>query len=571
MRLTPALLAAVAAHTVAATASSCKTYPGDAGWPSERQWGALNKTVGGRLIADVPLAAVCHDGPLGAYDAAACADVQENWSKPWIHQDHPSSIMSPLFTNRTCLPTTDASVPCTLGYAPEYVLNVTSAADIQAGVNFARTHNLRLVVKNTGHDFFGKSTGFGALSLWTHHLRSVEFLDAYRGATSYRGPAARVGAGVRVTDAYHAAAAVGRVMVGGEQPTVGLAGGFTAGGGHSPLSSKYGMAADQVLELQVVTADGVLRTVSQRENADLYWAMRGGGGGVFGVVVSMVVKTHPDTPVATMPLTFASNDTDAYWQGVRAFMELSPKLTERGIYTFSAILASSFSTQPIFAPDVSVAELHKLLKPLYTKLEKLGITYNATATQHPNLLSAWEAGFNAEVTGIYSGSVSRLVPQSIFKHAHPTTSMDTFMDVFRTATDTLGYWAGFFIAPSHTVGGALSDNAVNPAWREAGLHALAGYLIPENSTAAEVAALREKYTVDVFQPVRDVTPGAGCYQSEGAYSEPNWHQAFHGSHYARLAAVKKSRDPGSLFYADKGVGSEEWTVSDGRLCKASSY
>jgi hypothetical protein len=76
------VLAASAVH-----ASSCKTYPGDAAWPSSVQWASLNSTINGRLISTIPIASVCHNGPLGSYDADACATVQDGWSKPWIHQD----------------------------------------------------------------------------------------------------------------------------------------------------------------------------------------------------------------------------------------------------------------------------------------------------------------------------------------------------------------------------------------------------------------------------------------------------------------------------------------------------
>lgn len=108
---------------------------------------------------------------------------------PTIHVNHPSSILSPLFTNRTCLQDTDRDISCTIGYYPWFVIDVTDAKDVQASVNFAREDNLRLVVKNTGrcyrcgkilamvltwfssgHDFIGKAIGFGTLSLWTKNL-----------------------------------------------------------------------------------------------------------------------------------------------------------------------------------------------------------------------------------------------------------------------------------------------------------------------------------------------------------------------------------------------------------------
>jgi hypothetical protein len=94
-----------------------------------------------------------------------------------------------------------------------YAINVTDAATVAAGVNFAREHNVRLVVKNTGHDFLGRSAGKGALALWTHHLKGIEVLNYT--SSRYTGPAMRLGAGMQVLEIYEAAAARGfRTVVG---------------------------------------------------------------------------------------------------------------------------------------------------------------------------------------------------------------------------------------------------------------------------------------------------------------------------------------------------------------------
>jgi FAD/FMN-containing dehydrogenase len=139
---------------------------------------------------------------------------------------------------------------CSMGGYPTYVVNASNVAQIQLAVNFARNLNLRLVVKNTGHDFNGKASGKGALSIWTHWLKDTKFYSKYKATNGYVGPAIKVGAGVQVWEAYEFAKANGVTVVGGEAVTVGLGGGYTAGGGHSPLSSMYGMAADQVLSME---------------------------------------------------------------------------------------------------------------------------------------------------------------------------------------------------------------------------------------------------------------------------------------------------------------------------------
>lgn len=123
--------------------------------------------------------------------------------------------MWPLFEGRTCLPTTDPSASCTVGGYSSYAVNVSNVGQIQLAVNFARNANLRLVVKNTGHDFSGKSTGAGALGIWTHNLKDIKYLKNYHGP-GYHGPAIKMGAGVQAFEVYEKAKELGFTVVGGE-------------------------------------------------------------------------------------------------------------------------------------------------------------------------------------------------------------------------------------------------------------------------------------------------------------------------------------------------------------------
>jgi len=123
--------------------------------------------------------------------------------------------MSPLYQGETCMPQNGATGNCTLGGFPSYVINATSVYQIQLAINLARNLNIRLVVRNTGHDFLGKSTGAGALSIWTHHLKDVKFVENYE-SSSYNGPALKLGAGIEVADLYKAADRYGVTGVGGE-------------------------------------------------------------------------------------------------------------------------------------------------------------------------------------------------------------------------------------------------------------------------------------------------------------------------------------------------------------------
>jgi hypothetical protein len=108
------------------------------------------------------------------------------------------------------------SKSCTLGGYPSYVIKAKTVSDIQSGVNFARNDFLRLVVKNTGHDFAGKSTGYGAFSIWTHNLKDIQYFDNYVDDSGYKGPAIKAGAGVQAFELYKFANEKKVVAVAGE-------------------------------------------------------------------------------------------------------------------------------------------------------------------------------------------------------------------------------------------------------------------------------------------------------------------------------------------------------------------
>lgn len=146
--------------------SNCRYLPGDVNWPSLRDWANLNSTVEGRLIQTVPLAAPCHDP---TYNQAVCTQYLASWAFPTYQyvldlsnldrssdarfsEGDPTSIVAPFFTNDSCDPYTAKSSPCSIGNLPDYSINVTSWQDAAAGISFAQKRNIRLVIKNTGHE-----------------------------------------------------------------------------------------------------------------------------------------------------------------------------------------------------------------------------------------------------------------------------------------------------------------------------------------------------------------------------------------------------------------------------------
>lgn len=141
----------------------------------------------------------------------------------------------------------------------------------------AREHNIRLIVKGTGHDYIGRSGAPNALSIWTHNLKGLQMHESFtsdNGRGTNYGPAITVAAGTLMQEIYEFADGFNRTVVGGSGGTVGV-GGYLTGGGHSILSARHGLAADQVLEMEVVTSMGEILTVNERQHTDLFWALRG--------------------------------------------------------------------------------------------------------------------------------------------------------------------------------------------------------------------------------------------------------------------------------------------------------
>jgi hypothetical protein len=201
-------------QTTSINEAACRTFPGDPTWPKDLVWDIFNLLLGGALIPTVPIAASCYDTQWGKKDATECTNVANNFTNPLFHHADPTSNMWPIFQGRTCMPTNDSSAKtCTLGAYPEYAVKVANVAQIQLAINFARAASLRLVIKNTGHCYLGKSTGAGALSLWMHNLNEINFLPDYKGP-GYSGPALKLAAGVTVREVYEAADRNGVTVLG---------------------------------------------------------------------------------------------------------------------------------------------------------------------------------------------------------------------------------------------------------------------------------------------------------------------------------------------------------------------
>ncbi|ORX98821.1 hypothetical protein BCR34DRAFT_576891 [Clohesyomyces aquaticus] len=564
---------------------SCKSAPGDASWPCKIAWDVLDILLGGALSPIVPIASPCYtNSAYHDYDATKCAAIISGWTSENLHLSDPGSVMWPLYEGKTCMPGTNASAlgTCTQGGYSAYSVRISNVAQIQLAINFARLSNLRLVIRNTGHDYNGRSTGKDALSLWTHNLKDIQFVKNYASPT-YQGPAFKIGAGVQANELYKAADQNGVTTVAGICPTVGVAGGYITGGGHSPVMPLFGMGADQVLALEVVTANGRFVTATPGVNSDLYWAMLGGGGGTFGVITSAVLKAHPKIPVTTSTFSFnafpidPSVSEETFWKGFATLWDSFPAWNAAQTYSYFFVSnitgGMTFSMSPFFAPNKTVAEFEALIAPFLANLTALNIPYTINTTFHTSFLSAFDATFapqDQHIGGASNIPGNRILPAENWNNA--TIRAQTLAAINTAVKNGLGL-SIYHQAPAPQ---PKILNSVNPAFRnEASMVVAISLPAPDDQLGAAGRTL----TNDVLGPLRAVSPHGGTYGNEAEINEPDFQKAFWGANYPRLLSIKNKWDPTGLFYVHHGVGSEEWVVQDGvkfggiptqngRLCRA---
>src|SRR6516162_1342114 len=245
---------------------------------------------------------------------------------------------------------------------PDFIVRCAGVADVMGAVNFARLHDLVVAIRGTGHNVAGTSLCDGGLVIDLSPMKSVRIDPVAR--------TARVEGGASWGELNHDLQAFGLAATGGFISTTGVSG-LTLGGGLGWLVRKHGLALDNLLSADVVTANGQLLVASASQNEDLYWGLRGGGGN-FGVVTSFEFKVHAvGTVLAGLVLHPASKGREAvrFW---RAYEETAPEEMSNGLVLFTAppelTLPEALLREPIVALGGvyvgPLAEAEKALQPL---------------------------------------------------------------------------------------------------------------------------------------------------------------------------------------------------------------
>lgn len=443
---------------------------------------------------------------------------------------------------------------------PAKVVSLSSALDAQQAMKFASTNNLRIAVKSTGHDWFGRSMGSGSLLLWTHKMTGTAWLDSFTpdGCAASAGAAVTLGAGVQFWQYYTEAMQHNRMVMGGTCSTVGHVG-FTLGGGYGDYSRMYGSGATNLVQAEVVLGDGTVVTASAcNDYADLFRALRGGGG-AFGLVTKATYRTYP-YPAGKIGTAFGSvKDLRA---GTGKFLSWYAGILRQGkAQHFGGQVAvggwagSAVKFQMKYV-GISAQECTKLCAPLGITCRDGGRVWPPAAAQmNPGGQRGWQESWeNVGVTAYHQGTLQRYVNQDQLGSA-------ALADTVAAAAQSTTVWLALNYVLGQGSPAALAhakETSVHPQVYQAVLSVKIEMSdhggLPNSRTQINQAALAK------FAGMRDgldaALPGAGSYYNEGDYTDEAWQERYWGSNYQDLLRTKAKYDPGNAFTCHQCVGSE---------------
>jgi FAD/FMN-containing dehydrogenase len=564
--------------------SRSRVRPSDPGWPDEASWEKLKQTVNGQLIKI--------ESPMAGYataDIAARDKIIRDLQNPFYIGDLPGATQS------------TGWVDAWMSAPSVYAIAAQTTDDVVAGVDFARTNNLRLVVKGGGHSYLGGSNAPDSLLIWTRAMNKIVLHDAFvgQGCAGHQSPqaAVSVGSGAMWIDAYRAVTvAGGRYVQGGGCTTVGVAG-LVQGGGFGSWSKRFGTAAAGLLEAEIVTADGAVRIANACTNPDLFWAIKGGGGGTFGVLTKLTLRTRclPEF-FGTVVATIEAHSDTAFRELIGWFVDFyldklfNPYWGETVSFRGNNQLLITLLFQ-----GLTKAEAETIWKPFFDRVKQSPENYTmasepiilAIAARHfwdgdflrKNLPARvlfdsrggasdkhyWWAGDSDQVGKYWHGYRSLWLPDSLLAKDQTSRLADALFSATRHWRVSLHFNKGLAGAPPEAIS-AARDTATNPVVLNAfALAIIAGggppvYPgVPGHELDVRTARQNAIKIAQAMTELRKIVPNPGSYVSETNYFEDSWQESFWGFNYPRLKTIKQKYDPTCLFFVHHGVDTENWS------------
>ncbi len=396
---------------------------------------------------------------------------------------------------------------------PAAVARCADAGDVERAIAFARTHDLRIAVRGGGHSFAGKATCDGGLVLDCSPMRDVVVDPGRR--------VAHVAAGATLADLDAATQAVGLATTMGTAPPTGVAG-LTLGGGLGWLMGKYGLACDNLLAAEVVTADGRRVRASADEHPDLWWALRGGGGN-FGVLTRFEFRLHPVATVYAGTVCYPFSEARPVLRRYREFTEAAPDeltafagLLPRAAGPAFAVIAC-WCGDPARGAD-ALAPLASFATPTDMDVRAMPYLEMQSLLAPPPIRVAAHA-------------------RSSFLRTLDDDAIDAMVTCGATAPPAIGFW---FLEHFHGAAARASDTAFSHRSTGYNFAALALWMEPGD---ADGSAAWVRGFSDALRPWF----ASGVYSNYLDAGEDARVRAAYGSAYDRLLSVKRTYDPENVF------------------------
>ncbi|ABK90143.1 FAD-binding oxidoreductase [Francisella tularensis subsp. novicida] len=558
--------------------SNCRCLPSKPCWPDQQQWDTLAKSLKGKLIKPISPFYICEKNS----DSEECKSVLQNIKNPFYMQSDAGRNES------------QGWYGAWYNQSSSYAVEVEDTQDIVKAVNFAREYNLRIVIKGAGHDYLGRSSSPDALLIWTHNMRDIEYNKHFHPQNCPKNKeysAVTVGAGTRWLEAYNVVTSQHHQYVqGGGCTTVGAAGGFPQGGGFGSWSKEYGTGAGGIVQAEVVTADGKVMIANECQNQDLFWAIKGGGGGTYGIVTNLTLRTHKlpshfglisgeitadsdkayKNLIKEFLLFYSSKLNNEHWGEQFAFRP-NNKITIAMVTQGLAEKEALDTWQPFKEWLKSQSDIHYKLK--YIDIPPAQIwNYDFWHKNYPDMVikntapdardgEFWWASNTGEVSAYWYTYQSWYLPKKLFDSKNIDKTVDTFYKVSQLAPVSIQINKGLAGASKQAIQ-LTKQTSMHPGVYDAGALAIMSYSTDKPQFG------KPKMTPEIKQKVDDIykamnmiialAPDAGTYANEADYFQKNWQQVFWGSNYSKLLKIKNKYDPNGLFYCHHCVGSEYW-------------
>jgi hypothetical protein len=269
------------------------------------------------------------------------------------------------------------------------------------------------------------------------------------------------------------------------------------------------IAADNVLAFEAITASGHYVTANQYQNADLFWALKGGGPSTYAVILSVTMKTFPDIASSGAELyinTTHTFDDNVIWNGVKIFHKWSNHFVDNGLYVYFEIWPFTFRVRPFVGIGKTAAQLQAILQPMLDELNSAGIPFDFDIKSYPTFYELYIDLFEGEESG-----QSALTGGWMFNHADVANNNDGIIDAFKTVlaprSDLWGGIIGHLFNPGH--GMPQSNSATHPAWRNATDFVISILPVPIGASLAEKADLQNVLTNTMDAALRSAST-SGC-------------------------------------------------------------